>query len=203
MTRLPAEIGAALLVATLAACQSVAVQPEEALRADDADEPVAALVDYGLTLRTLDDAEIDELHRNLTLENRDEPSSAVAIRLALLLSYRDSPYYDLDRAINLLNQVARTRRDENPVFPDLAELMSAILIERRSLVVDRNALAEQHAADTDRIEELQNRVDEMQTALSTERERSEKLQSQLDALVELEEQLTLDAAERNGVEDGE
>ncbi len=44
----------------------------------------------------------------------------------------------------------------------------------------------------------------MQAELAAERERSEKLQGQLDALIELEEQLTLDAAQVNGAdEDGE
>ncbi len=151
--------------------------------------------------------ELESLHAELT-GNGNPQSSASAIRLALLLSYGDSSHYDLDRAINLFNQVARTRRDEDPVLRTFAELMSAMLIERRSLAVDRDALAqarvesaERSERDAERIARLQSELDDARAALSDERARSEKLQSQLEALIELEEQLTLDDAGDDGTDD--
>lgn len=191
------------MIATLAACQTPEVRPAEAQASDDGRESVAEIVAYGVSLRALDDVELEQLHRDLTVRMRSEPSSALTIRLALLLSYRDSSHYDLDRAINLFNQVARTRRDENPVFRDLAELMATMLIERRSVAVDRDALAESHTADVERIEALQGRIEGLQADLAAERERSGRLQSQLDALIELEEQLTLDAAQGDEAQNGE
>lgn len=178
-------------------------RPAEAETTGDGHEPVAEIVEYGVSLRRLDEEELEQQHQDLTVQSQSAPSSALTIQLALLLSYRNSRHYDLDRAINLLNQVARTRRDENPAFRNFAELMATILIERRSLAVDRNALAQSHTADVERIDELQDRIDRTQAELVAERERSEKLRSQLDALIELEEQLTLDAEQGNGAQDGE
>lgn len=201
----------ALLTAAvvLASCRTMGAEPAAAIAADDG-ATMTALIDFGVALRSLEDADLERLHEQLMLAAGTAPSSAVAIRLAMLLSYRDSPHYDLDRAINLFNQIARTRRGENPVFHRFAELMSATLIERRSLAVDRDFLAQAHADDTQRIassseqiESLQGRLEQAQGELAAERERSERLQSQLDALIELEEQLTQNGVPENGGDDAE
>lgn len=164
------------------------------------------LIEFGVALRSQDDSELEQLYEEL---NGNGPvSSASTIRQALLLSYGDSAHYDLERAINLFNQVARTRRDEDPALRTFAELMAVMLIEHRSLAVDRNALARQRAENaeriesaTTRIESLEGELEDMREALRSERQRSEELQSQLEALIELEEQLTLDDSQEDGAAD--
>lgn len=197
------RVGAALATATLAACTTLGPQTESPA----SDETAADLIEFGISLRTLDDAELEQLHAEL---NSAPPpvSSASTIRLALLLSYGDSAHYDLDRAINLFNQIARTRRDDDPSLRHFAEFMSALLIERLGLAADRNALAEQRGENvrriernTEQLERLRGELEQARMSLEEERERRDQLQAQLEALIELEEQLTLDEAESQGAAD--
>lgn len=164
---------------------------------------VVELIDYGISLRSLDENELSALHEEL--RSQGAPTRQATIKLALLLGYGNSPDYDLDRAINLLNQVARTRRGNDASLRDFAELMAALLIERRGLAVERDALAEERAdiaADLERAralaDDLRNRLEQTRSDLEDEREQRNKLQSQLDALIELEERLTLDDVPDDG-----
>lgn len=157
-------------------------------------EPPAAssaidVIEYANELRALDEPALEELHEELRVQNQESASSESTLRLALLLSYPESRHYDLDRAINLMNQVARSRRAEDPVFRSLAELMAAVLIERRSVAVDRRSLRERIAANADQIETLQAELEQTRAALTRAEERSAELENQLDALIELEQQL--------------
>lgn len=197
------RVAGALAAASLAAC----TVPGARTPGSGGSETAADVIEFGISLRSLEDAELEQLHDEL---NRNVPpvSSASTIRLALLLSYGDSAHYDLDRAINLFNQISRTRRDEDPSLRRFAEFMSAMLIERRSLAADRNALADQRAANVERIERnaeqierLRSELEQARAALEAERERRDELQSQLEALIELEEQLTLDEGQDQGAPD--
>lgn len=198
MSRLLSELCVLVLVAAaMAACVSTSQPSAQAAAASalPAGASAADVIEYANGLRRLDSASLEELHGRLTLRSQNEPSSDTALRLALLLSYPESPHYDLDRAINLLNQIARTRRGEDPAFPSLAELFATILIERRTISADRASLRGQIASRDDTIEELRSSLEQIRETLAEEQRRRQELQGQLDALIELEEQL-------NGPADG-
>lgn len=185
-----------MTLAPLAACEMLSTQPA----VPDNGGSVEEVAEFGASLRTLDDEALEALYRELDDAAQPQPS-AWAVRLAMLLSYGDSDHYDVDRAINLLTQVARTRRNEDPALRTFAEFLAAMLIERRTIAANRDALAEAQAQNAERMERNAERLEQLRAELEqtraelvAERERSEKLESQLQALIELEEQLTLDDA---------
>jgi hypothetical protein len=139
-------------------------------------------------LRKLDSDDFTRLYSDLTLDFRESPSAAAAIRLALLFSYPDSGHYDLDDAISLLRS-AETALDAGPGDRSLASLLLAVCIETRELALEHERTRLVATRDAQTVSELRLRLDEVAALLVVERERGETLRRQLNALVQLEEQL--------------
>lgn len=148
----------------------------------------AELLEYGASLRNLDRDDFTRLYSDLTLDFRESPSAAAAIRLALLFSYPDSGHYDLDDAISLLRS-AETALDAGPGDRSLASLLLAVCIETRELALEHERTRLVATRDAQTVSELRLRLDEVAALLVVERERGETLRRQLNALVQLEEQL--------------
>jgi hypothetical protein len=168
------------------------------------------LLEYGARLRSLTAREIDNLYLGLTVEHSRSPSASSAIRLALLLGYPAGGHYDAERALTLLDEVPSIAADGDAVSRRLADLLAALLSD----APDYGSGGAVHAArpdgdaatngdtatdgdtalggDTGReghVGELEAELARTQASLAEERERSARLQRQLEALIALEEQL--------------
>jgi hypothetical protein len=120
------------------------------------------------------------------------PSEETAIKLSLLLSNPVAPFYDLDRAIRLLDDAAiRLEAGGDPMAP-LPRLLDQLLIERREVARRRNDIADELQSEQERSESLEQQLARTRSDLADERKQRETLQGQLDALRALEEQINDD-----------
>lgn len=178
----------------------------------------AQVLEYATLLRSLDPVAIGNEYRAVLRARRGAPTSISSLQLALLLSHRDSPYYDLDEAIVMLNQIM-DGGEADPELRGLTSLLLMLLDERRRVVADRGDLATralsfdrapveeplvggsadplvssdaEETPDTESAnsEALEIRVQALLAELEEERERGRRLEAQVRGLIELEEQLS-------------
>lgn len=189
--------GLALLVSVLAGCQARGLQadvpaPLEPAPRDD----VAALVAYGSLVRRLAPEDLEQEYAAVWTRNRFAPSIETAIKLSLLLSHPAAPFYDAERALGLLDEVALRLQSRSDPTAEFSRLLHQLLTEQRRATADsetlRSALAEARTQNRSLTEALA----ETEARLEDEVKLRRALQEQLDALKALEEQINLDDGRR-------
>jgi hypothetical protein len=153
------------------------------------------LVSYGSAVRALSEPDLEAEYRTLLSRQSANPTDETSLRLALLMSNPGAPFHDLDRALQILNDIV-LRQDQDGSNGELARLMHHLLGERTCVAPADAPLAEVILAERDRNSQLSEELDETQTALDTERQLRQTLQGQLDALKALEERLNETQRER-------
>lgn len=147
---------------------------------------------YGRSVRTMSAAELDDEYVQVLSAYQYAPSEETAIKLSLLLSNPAASFYDLERAIRLLNDAAlRLEAGGDPAAP-LPRLLDQLLIERRDIARRKNDIADELQSEQERNESLEQQLARVRSDLANERKRRETLQGQLDALRALEEQINDD-----------
>lgn len=157
---------------------------------------LAELLRYGNTVRELDSRQLEEEYQDLALRNTAVLSSEAVIKLSLLLSAPNAPFHDIDQATRFLRDMIERDRFREPEHTDLARLLYNLMSERVYAASEDETLAMLLTEARDRNEALSDELAEVRAELASERERRQTLQGQLDALKELEEQLSLDGVER-------
>lgn len=150
------------------------------------------LIDYGLTVRTLDAAQLDEAYAALSASNQSRPSDTTSIKLSLLLSDPAASFYDPQRAVRLLDSAARHLEAKGDPMAPFPRLIDRLLHERHALAGQKGAASAALAAERVRNDALTQQLAKSQSDLAAERTRTETLQSQLDALRALEKQISHD-----------
>jgi hypothetical protein len=129
-----------------------------------------ALLRYAEAVCTLPPDKLQQVYVHAEKGVRQEPSSAARIRLALLLSRRDAPFFDESRARSLLQAAADPGAGTNgdSESASLARLLLAMLDDRARMREER---------------------DRTEQALASERKARATLQRQLDELKAIEQKL--------------
>jgi hypothetical protein len=170
--------------ALLSACQSM-----PAFRAAS-ESGQADLIQFGNAVRGYEGETLESQYvRNVSAQAAD-PSAENALRLALLLSYPEAPFYDVARAKEFLNDAIGLSETRSSV--ELALLLSSFLDERNGVAGDAAVLADLFSQERERSYRLGLDLDEARAALEAERQLRIALQGQLDALKALEERLNAD-----------
>jgi hypothetical protein len=149
---------AAGLAGMLAGCITAGLQGPDADSVD--------WVTYGSSVRDYDAAELEREYLSAAAAHQSAPSSATAIRLALLACDPRSPYHDRDRALALLEGVAPSP-SAAPADVAFAQFMRGVVAELAAL----------------------------DAALDAQDAERRSLREQLDALIALEERLNAEDAE--------
>ncbi len=136
--------------------------PPPAARALDTDE----LLHYHACLATLSPAQLAREYDAVKRASAQGGDSSQRIRLALLLARPEAPFHSLPQALQLLTPAPGARADG---MQDLAALLRA-------------ALAEQLR--------LEDRSQDLEKQLATERAHADSLQDKIDSIKELERNLT-------------
>jgi hypothetical protein len=153
---------------------------------------LAELTRFGNAVRELDSRQLEQQYRELALRNDAFLSSDAVIKLSLLLSAPNAPFHDIDQATRFLRDVMHRGLTAPPEHTDFAELLYNLLSERVYTESDDEAMQVLLTQARDTNEQLSQELAEARAALATERERTETLQGQPNALKELEEQLSLE-----------
>jgi hypothetical protein len=153
---------------------------------------MAQLIDYGLSVRALGPAELQEAYARLSAENEAQPSDVTSIKLSLLLSDPAASFYDPQRAIRLLDATTRHLEAASDPLAPFPRLLDRLLHERRGVVRQNDALTAALAAERSRTRALSASLAKARSDLASERAHSKTLQSQLDALKALEQQINHD-----------
>ncbi|MBN1238619.1 MAG: hypothetical protein JXB36_08950 [Gammaproteobacteria bacterium] len=178
----------------IAACETNRVEPEP----PPPPAPVAQageladLAKFGNTVRRLDERQLEREYRQLALQNDSAPSSDAAIRLALLLSAPNAPFNDIDQATRFLRDVMYRETGDPQSHSEFAQLLYNLLSERIYSESDDEPLQSLLDQARERNDELTAQVMRLRNQLDAERDRAETLEGQLNALKELEEQLSQD-----------
>lgn len=187
-------MAAAVVAALAAGCEASRIadlpppEPPAEQAADSAG--LADLARFGNTVRRLDGRQLEQQYRQLLLQNDSAPSSDAAIRLALVLSAPNAPFADIDQATRFLREVMYREGAAQPAHADFAQLLYNLFSERIYAESDDEPLQALLDQARERNDELSGELARVRTALAEERERTETLQGQLNALKELEEQLS-------------
>jgi hypothetical protein len=151
---------------------------------------LADLARFGNTVRRLDARQLEQEYRQLVLQNDSAPTSDAAIRLALLLSAPNAPFNDIDQATRFLRDVMYRESLTQPAHTQFAQLLYNLFSERIYSESDDEPLQALLDQARERNDELSGELARVRTALAEERRRSQTLEGQLNALKELEEQLS-------------
>ncbi len=155
-----------------------------------------SLIRYGSAIRELTADELETEYQALLMQGLPDDRPELRFRLVLLLSVPEAPFYDLDRAVILLEDYLSDRASQNSSGIQFAALLSELFGERLSTensAADTTAQLNDERAQTTRLgQELRS----TRSALDSERGQNETLRQQLDALIALEEQLSLDEADQ-------
>jgi chromosome segregation ATPase len=153
---------------------------------------LAGLARFGNTVRRLDARQLEQQYRQLELENDSVPTADAAIRLALLLSAPNAPFNDIDQATRFLRDVMYRENTSQPALRDFAQLLYNLFSERIYSESDDEPLQALLDQARERNDELSDELARARAALAEQRERAKTLEGQLNALKELEEQLSPD-----------
>lgn len=153
---------------------------------------IAQFVGYGLRVRMLGPAELEQTYARLSAKNQSQPSDVTSIELSLLLSNPAASFYDPQRAIRLLDGASRRLEAKSDPLAPFPRLLDSVLHERQDVVRQNDALSAALASVRSRNQVLTRQLAQTQSDLGTERARSKTLQSQLDALRALEQQINHD-----------
>jgi hypothetical protein len=183
-----------LLAGTLAtaACQTAQLEPLPAAQnASPEDSAVLTeLVRYGNIVREIGGRQLEQQYQAIALANDSVLSTEAAIKLSLLLSVPDTEFQDVDQATRFLRDVVYREATEPPELAEFARLLYSLLAERVYTETDEDATMAMLAHERDRNEELNQELVKVKTALALERKQRETLEGQLEALKQLEEQLS-------------
>ena len=192
-------LGAAVtaLAVLLAACETnrFPSEPPDPAPAEPSAE-LADLARFGNTVRRLDGRQLEREYRSLVLQNGSAPSSDTAIRLALLLSAPNAPFTNIDQATRFLRDVMYRETGDPPAHTEFAQLLYNLLSERIYSESDDEPLQALLDQARERNDELSGQLAGLRSELAAERRRADTLEGQLNALKELEEQLSQDEVVR-------
>ena len=186
---LPAgRLVAALLATALlyAGCKRTPTAPPA--KQDERGRALQEIADYAVRVRQQSD---EELKAELEQLQAAPESPGRALRMALITGQRQSALYDPDRTAQLLAQVAG-QGPETSVHVQLAQaLLSVLPVEQRQCAATE---CEEKLTALVQVEELRrrdltSRIDSLGRQLESERRERAKLESQLEALKSLEEQI--------------
>lgn len=155
------------------------------------------LARYAVYLRGLDAAGMENEYSAVMAEVDRTPPSVSNVKLALLLSYEDGPHYDIELAMEALDELIVSDSGTNGELESIATMLFTLLGEQQlsdTRTAESSAAAEtaataEVAEASEATEALQQRVTELLAQLEQERERSQRLESQLRGLIKLEEEL--------------
>lgn len=153
---------------------------------------LAELARFGNAVRRLDGRRLEQEYRELVSQNDASPSSDAAIKLALLLSAPNVPFNDIDQATRFLRDVMYRETGDPQSHTEFAQLLYNLLSERIYNESDDEPLQALLDQARERNDELTVQLMRLRTQLDEERERTATLEGQLNALKELEEQLSQD-----------
>jgi hypothetical protein len=183
-----ASLAAVVAAVMLTACAGKPPAPPPPTPEQLASKMLDEIAGYALWVRRQPDAALrEELARVEALPA--EPHNL--LRLALVVGQRQSELYDAERTAQALVSVAASG-PENASQVQLAQLLLGLLPrEERSCgeAVCEQKLSELVQLEERRRRELSARIESLRNDLEAERAQREKLESQLEALKSLEEQI--------------
>ncbi|HEX5420678.1 MAG TPA: hypothetical protein VFY39_11825 [Gammaproteobacteria bacterium] len=151
---------------------------------------LAELSKYGNMVRELGGKQLEQQYHEIALGGNSTLSSEAAIKLSLLLSAPNAAFQDIDQAARFLRDVAYRESGEEPQIAEFARLLYNLLRERVYSDTNQDADLALLSKERDRNEQLSRELAKVKNALALERKQRETLESQLDALKRLEEQLS-------------
>jgi hypothetical protein len=170
----------------LAAVGDPQIAPANAASAGE----LAELAKYGNMVRELGGKQLEQQYHEIALGGNATLSSEAAIKLSLLLSAPNAAFQDIDQAARFLRDVAYRESGDEPQIAEFARLLYNLLRERVYSDTNQDAALAMLSKERDRNEQLSRELAQVKNALALERKQRETLESQLDALKRLVEQLS-------------
>ena len=159
-----------------------------------------SLIRYGYMIRELNSVQLENEYQALLMQGITDDRPELRFRLILLLSVPHASFYDLERAIVLLEDYLSDETEASSPGVEFAALLVELFGERLS--IQSSAAETRLQLDDERLQSvlLDEELQSTRAALNSERDQNETLRQQLDALIALEEQISLDEADQT--EDG-
>ena len=185
----------------LAGCQvgpsvpPAAQEPEIGTPQDSVD--TVSLIRYGYRIRELTADELEAEYQAVLMQGIPDDRPELRFRLVLLLSAPQAPFYDLDRAIVLLEDYLSDRPTRTSPDIEFAGLLVELFRERLSIADNADAIDLQLNDERAQATQLRQELQSTRSALDSERAENETLRQQLDALIALEEQISLDEVDQS------
>lgn len=196
--------GLAVLTWLLTGCQTGSTVPSATQAIEVSALPgtidTSALIEYGNAVRELSADGLEREYRALLMQGGADNNPETHFRLILLLSNPKAPFYDLNRSVLLLEQFILNLASNDSPDADFAKLLYQLFSERRSIEDMMASAAARLDDETLRATRLNEELLSTRTELDAQRAQIETLRQQLEALVALEEQISLDDADQSETE---
>ena len=160
----------------------------------------SALIEYGNAVRELSADGLEREYRAQLIQGGADKSSETRFRLILLLSNPEAPFYDLNRAVLLLEDFIPNQASKDSPDAEFAMLLYQLFSERRSIENTTASAMERLDDERLRATRLDEELLSTRTELDSQRAENEILRQQLEALVALEEQISLDEVDQSETE---
>ncbi|MGI9257761.1 MAG: hypothetical protein ACR2QQ_02895 [Gammaproteobacteria bacterium] len=199
-TKHPGTLLLAVSAWLLTACQAGPTVPPAAqeieIGAPQDSIDTVSLIRYGHMIRELTADELETEYQALLMQGTPDDRPELRFRLVLLLSSPQASFYDLDRAIVLLEDYLSDRTTQTSPDVEFAALLVELFEERSSIEESSAATALQLNDERAQTAQLSQELQSTRAELDSELTQNETLRQQLDALIALEEQISLDEADQ-------
>ncbi len=195
--------GTSLLAALpwlLAGCQIISAVPPaeqeiEVVTPEDSLD-IGSLIRYGYSIRELTADELETEYQAILMQGMPDNRPELRFRLVLLLGVPEAPLYDLNRAVSLLDDYISNRTSQGSPDADFAALLIELYAERLAIEINAAEAAEQLSEERGQTIQREQELQSTRAELDFERSQNETLRQQLNALIALEEQISLEEAVR-------